>query len=89
MGQEWRLYDVGGTRSSVGLLVTSWNLVLTVFREEHGIHTLTMVSLSSLTKPRPALILIAPSRRHHLPGVRPYFSGQFPTNRHPSFVFSL
>ena len=49
MGQEWNLYDVGGARNTVRILLNALifikkiNLLTLGRREEHGIPTLMMV----------------------------------------------
>lgn len=56
MGREWRLYDVGGTRSNVSPveLNPSFKLI-TVYREEHGIHI--SMTVSSVCQPLPSLLI--------------------------------
>jgi hypothetical protein len=57
MGQEWRLYDVGGTRSSVSIFpfqsFTPESCPDCGDSGQHGIPTLTMVSVCSLVIPLP------------------------------------
>jgi hypothetical protein len=57
MGQEWRLYDVGGARNTVRLLlnpltfINKTNLITSGTREEHGIPTLMMVGNKDIASP--------------------------------------
>ena len=61
MGQEWRLYDVGGARNTVRLRVNpplnSFNLLTLGIREEHGIPTLMMVGNKETASPIANLLL--------------------------------
>ena len=74
MGQEWRLYDVGGARNTVRLLfkpplifINKANLITPGIREEHGIPTLMMVGNKETASPNANTSLH--SRCHHLPCV--------------------
>lgn len=67
MGQEWRLYDVGGARNTVRLLLNiqkKTNLLTPGIREEHGIPTLMMVGNKETASSSANLSLH--SRCHHL-----------------------
>ena len=73
MGQEWRLYDVGGARNTVRLLlnvvifIKRINLLTPGTREELGIPTLMMVGNKETASPNADSSLR--SRCHHLPCV--------------------
>ena len=73
MGQEWRLYDVGGARNTVRLLLNVLLVIKKIYlltpgiREEHGIPTLTMVGNKENASPDADLSLH--SRCDHLPCV--------------------
>ena len=69
MGQEWRLYDVGGARNTVRstfIFIKKKNLTPGI-REEHGIPTLMMVGNKETASPNANLLLR--SQCHHLPCV--------------------